>query len=47
MAKLIAREDYALSIGGGSCSSYTANRGVTKSKAESFGATVTGSYSSN
>ena len=30
MAKLIAREDFALSIGGGTCSSYVANRGVTK-----------------
>lgn len=30
MAKIIAREDFALSVGGGSCSSYVANRGVTK-----------------
>lgn len=47
MAKLISREDYALSVGGGSCSSYVAERGVTKTKAISFGATVSGSYADN
>lgn len=47
MADLIAREDYALSIGGGGCSSYAANRGVTKARANSMGAAVSGSYASN
>lgn len=47
MADLIAREDYALSIGGGGCSSYAANRGVTKARAISMGASVSGSYSDN
>jgi hypothetical protein len=47
MAKLIAREDYALEVGNGSCSSYTANRGVTKARAVSYGASVSGSYSDN
>ena len=36
MANVIAREDKALTVGGGSCSSYTANRMVTKAKAVSF-----------
>lgn len=47
MARIIAREDQALSIGGGSCSSYVANRGVTKARAVSYGATVVGTYSDN
>lgn len=47
MAKLISREDYALKVGHGSCSSYTANRGVTKARAISYGASISGSYSDN
>lgn len=47
MAKLIAREDFALSVGGGSCSAYQANRGVTKAKAESFGCRIRITYSDN
>lgn len=47
MAKLIAREDYALKVGHGSCSSYTANRGVTRARAVSYGASMSGSYSDN
>lgn len=47
MARIIAREDYALKVGAGSCSSYTANRGVTKARAVSYGASVSGTYSDN
>ena len=47
MAKLIAREDFALSVGGGSCNAYQANRGVTKAKAESFGCRIRITYSDN
>jgi hypothetical protein len=47
MARIIAREDYALSIGGGSCTSYTANRAVTKTRALSMGAKIRGTYSNN
>ena len=47
MAKLIAREDYALKVGNGSCSSYVANRAVTRARAISYGASVSGSYSDN
>lgn len=47
MARIIAREDQALQIGGGSCSSYVANRAVTKARAVSYGATVVGTYSDN
>lgn len=47
MARIIAREDYALKVGHGSCSSYTANRGVTRARAVSYGASINGSYSDN
>lgn len=47
MAKLIAREDFALSVGGGSCSSYVANRAVTKRQAIAFGCSLRISYSDN
>ena len=40
MASRIAREDEALSIGGGSCSAYTANRAATKAQAVLFGCTI-------
>jgi hypothetical protein len=44
---IIAREDEALSIGGGGCSSYAANRCVTRARAISMGNAVAGSYSDN
>ena len=47
MAKLIAREDYALKVGHGSCSSYSASRAVTRARAVSYGASISGSYSDN
>lgn len=47
MAKLIAREDHALSVGGGSCSSYSAARAVTKAQAVTFGCTIRISYDNN
>lgn len=47
MAEIIAREDEALSIGGGSCSAYVTNRGVTKARAESMGAGARGNYANN
>ena len=40
MAKIIANEEYAKSVGGGSCSAYESNRAVTKVKAVSFGCTI-------
>jgi hypothetical protein len=40
MADLIANEGFALTVGGGSCSSYSATRAVTKSKAVAFGCTI-------
>lgn len=43
---LIAREDEAKSIGGGSCTSaYEANKGVTAARAVSFGCTLRIAYS--
>lgn len=47
MAEIIAREDQAKDIGGGSCSAYIENRAVTKTRAESMGAGVRGTYSNN
>lgn len=47
MARLISREDYALKVGAGTCSSYVANRGVTKARATSYGASISGTYSDN
>ena len=44
---IIAREDEALSIGGGGCSSYVANRCVTRARAISMGNTISTSYADN
>ena len=44
MARIIAREDEALSVGTRSCSFYEANRGVTKARAISYGVTFKGNY---
>ena len=44
---IIAREDEALSIGGGGCSSYIANRCVTRARAISMGNSVSTSYADN
>lgn len=47
MARIIAREDYAQSKGGRSCSAYVVNRGVDYTQAIALGAGVKGSYASN
>ena len=47
MAKIIANEEYAKSVGGGSCSAYESNRAVTKVKAVSFGCTIRIAYDNN
>ena len=48
MAEIIATEQQALAIGGGSCSSYVTYRAVTKSQATYFGAsTKNNTYANN
>jgi hypothetical protein len=47
MARIIAREDYALALGKYACTLYSANRAVTKAQAVSFGTGVRGTYLDN
>ena len=47
MAKIIANEEYAKYVGGGSCSSYSAKRAVTKARAVSLGCTIRIAYENN